>query len=255
MMPPSPPSSPSPTSGSIRAPGGRALVLLPTYNEADNLRALTRAIFAAAPEVEVMVLDDASPDGTGELADALAKREPRLHVVHRPRKEGLGAAYVDGFRRALAGPWDYVVQMDADFSHPPDEVPVLLEKALHADLVLGSRWVKGGGTKNWPWRRRVLSRGGSWYARAVLGVGVRDLTGGFKCFRRQVLEAIDLSALHATGYAFQIEVTYRALQLGFRVAESPITFVERCYGQSKMSGNIFLEALATVPRLRFGGAR
>ena len=247
---PAPPAQPAAPTGRARA-----VVLLPTYNEADNLKAILRAIFAAAPQVDVMVLDDNSPDGTGALADALARREPRLQVVHRKKKAGLGAAYVEGFRRALAGPWQYVLQMDADFSHPPEQVPVLLARAeAGVDLVLGSRWVPGGGTKNWPWRRRFISRGGSLYARTVLGVGVRDLTGGFKCFRRQVLEAIDFTRLHATGYAFQIEVTYRALKLGFVVAESPITFVERSQGVSKMDGNIFVEAFFTVPRLRFGGA-
>lgn len=228
-----------------------AVVLLPTYNEADNLNAIVKAILAAAP-VDVMVLDDNSPDGTGAMADALAKDEPRLRVVHRRKKAGLAAAYIDGFRRALAGDWQYVVQMDADFSHPPEVLPRLLGLAQRHDVVLGSRWVPGGGTKNWPLRRRLLSRGGSWYARTILGVGVRDLTGGFKCFRRKVLEALDLSAIDAAGYAFQIEITYRALQRGFDVVEAPITFVERSAGASKMNGNIFWEAVVAVPALRFG---
>jgi dolichol-phosphate mannosyltransferase len=232
----------------------RAVVLLPTYNEKDNLGRIVPAILAAAP-VDVLVLDDNSPDGTGQLAAAMAKQEPRVKVVHRPQKAGLGAAYRDGFTQALAADYAQVLQMDADFSHPPEHLPEMLRLAGEADVVLGSRWVPGGGTQNWPWRRQVLSQMGSLYARTILGVHVRDLTGGFKCFNRHVLRAIDLKRITSTGYAFQIEMTYRAIQKGFKVVESPITFVERAEGVSKMSRGIIVEAVLKVPGLRFGGRR
>lgn len=228
----------------------RAVVLLPTFNEAENIRAIVPAVLAAAP-VDVMVLDDNSPDGTGRIAADLARNNPRVQVVHRPSKRGLGAAYIDGFRRALRQGYQRIVEMDADFSHPPDRLPQLIELADEHDLVLGSRWVKGGGTRNWPLPRQIISRGGSLYARSILGVDIRDLTGGFKCFRRQVLEALDLDAIHSSGYAFQIEVTYRVLKLGFSVMEMPIIFVEREEGTSKMSRRIFLEAVRRVPQLRW----
>jgi dolichol-phosphate mannosyltransferase len=230
----------------------RAVVLLPTYNEAENLPRIVPAILAAAP-VDVMILDDASPDGTGQLADALATG-PRVTVVHRPGKQGLGRAYLDGFARALAAGYERIIEMDADFSHQPKYLPELLRLAEEHDLVLGSRWVAGGGTENWPWLRRCISRGGSLYARTWLGVPIRDLTGGFKCFRREVLEAIDLESIKTTGYAFQIEMTFRALKRGFRVKETPIVFVERAGGISKMSRRIVLEALLKVPRIRLEGA-
>ncbi|HET6345802.1 MAG TPA: polyprenol monophosphomannose synthase [Myxococcota bacterium] len=228
----------------------RAVVLLPTYNEIENLPRIVPAILKAAP-VDVMILDDNSPDGTGTVADELAAKEPRVKVVHRAGKEGLGAAYLDGFRRALAAGYERILEMDADFSHPPGHLQELVRLSDDYDLVLGSRWVKGGGTKNWPLSRQIISRMGSLYARTVLGVPVRDLTGGFKCFRREVLEGIDLSSIKTTGYAFQIEMTYRAIQRGFKVVESPIIFVEREQGVSKMSRRIVIEAVMKVPRLRF----
>ncbi len=235
---------------SLPKDAARAVVLLPTYNERENLPAIVPAILSAAP-VDVWILDDNSPDGTGALADELALENGRVRVTHRPDKQGLGKAYLDGFRRALDAGYERIIEMDADFSHPPEVLPELLRLSEEYDLVLGSRWVDGGGVENWPWRRRVLSRGGSFYARTCLGVSVRDLTGGFKCFRREVLEALDLDAVTTSGYAFQIEVTYRALKKGFRVIETPITFIEREQGVSKMSRSIIWEAVLRVPRLRF----
>jgi dolichol-phosphate mannosyltransferase len=228
----------------------RAVICLPTYNERENLEPITEAILAATPEVDVLVIDDGSPDGTGVLADELAAREPRVHVLHRARKEGLGKAYLAGFDWALARGYALVLEMDADFSHDPRYLPALLAKAGEADLVLGSRYVAGGGTVNWGLGRRLLSRGGSLYARTILGVSVRDLTGGFKCFRREVLEAIDLPTVECSGYAFQIELTYRTLRRGFRVAEVPIVFTDRRVGQSKMSRRIVLEAIRKVWTIR-----
>ena len=202
--------------------------------------------------VRVLVIDDNSPDGTGELADRLAAELPFVSVLHRPKKDGLGPAYLAGFRRALADGVRYVLEMDCDFSHDPADVPRLIDACVQgADLALGSRYVPGGGTENWGFGRRFVSIGGSWYARVLLGVPIRDLTGGFKCYRRAVLERIDLDAVHSKGYAFQIETTYRALRAGFRVVEVPIRFSDRTAGQSKMSRAIVLEAVARVPALRF----
>jgi dolichol-phosphate mannosyltransferase len=227
------------------------MVCLPTYNERDNLEPMLHALGdALGPDDRVLVIDDNSPDGTGELADRLAGELGFVDVLHRERKEGLGPAYLAGFRRALAAGAEYVVEIDCDFSHDPTDVPRLLAAAAEADLVLGSRYVPGGGVANWGPGRRVVSAGGSLYARLVLGVRVRDLTGGFKCIRRSVLEAIDLDAIHAKGYAFQIETTYRALRKGFRVVEVPIRFVDREVGRSKMSRAIVLEAVWKVPLLR-----
>ena len=228
----------------------RALICLPTYNERENLGPITEAILAAAPDVDVLVIDDGSPDGTGLLADELAAREPRVHVLHRAKKEGLGKAYLAGFDWALARDYGLVLEMDADFSHDPGYLPAMLAKAQEADLVLGSRYVPGGGTVNWGFGRKILSRGGSLYARTILGVRVRDLTGGFKCFRREVLEAIELGTVECSGYAFQIELTYRAILRGFRVAEIPIVFADRRVGQSKMSRRIVLEAIGKVWGMR-----
>ena len=227
-----------------------ALVCLPTYDEADNLRPIVEAILAASPEVDVLVIDDDSPDGTGRLADEIAAREPRVQALHRSGKEGLGKAYLAGFAWALQRGYALVLEMDADFSHDPRYLPALLEAARRADLVLGSRNVPGGGTVNWGLGRRLLSRGGSLYARLILGLGIRDLTGGFKCFRREVLEAIDLPTVECSGYAFQIELTYRAVRKGFRVAEIPIVFADRRVGQSKMSRRIVLEAVRKVWSIR-----
>ena len=227
----------------------RAIVLLPTYNERLNLGRIVPAILAAAP-VDIMVLDDHSPDGTGALAEELKKQHPRLQVVHRAAKLGLGAAYLDGFSRALAAGYERIIEMDADFSHPVDKLVPMLTLSRQYDLVLGSRWVRGGGTEHWPRSRQIISRLGSLYARTLLGVKVRDLTGGFKCFRREVLEAMDLQSVVTSGYAFQIEMTYLALRLGFSVHEMPIVFVERQRGVSKMSRAIVMEAIAKVPQIR-----
>ena len=227
-----------------------ALVCLPTYNEAENLDPICRAILAASPALEILVIDDNSPDGTGAIADRLAAEEPRVHVLHRAGKEGLGKAYLAGFAWALERGYRLVLEMDADFSHDPKHLPEMLAAARDADLVLGSRYVPGGGTANWGLGRRVLSRGGSLYARTILGLSIRDLTGGFKCFRREVLEAIDLGSVACTGYAFQIELTYRAIRRGFRVVEVPIVFADRRVGQSKMSKKIVLEALRKVWSIR-----
>jgi dolichol-phosphate mannosyltransferase len=230
--------------------GNRACVVLPTYDERENLPRIVPAILAASPILDVLVVDDNSPDGTGALADAMAKEEPRVRVLHRARKEGLGRAYLAGFADALAAGYGRILEMDADFSHDPGRLPAML--ATDADLVLGSRYVKGGSTVNWGFGRRLLSRGGSLYARTILGLPVRDLTGGFKCFRRKVLEGLELQSVRSTGYAFQIELTYRAVRRGFTVVEIPITFADRRVGQSKMSRRIVAEALWMVWKIRFG---
>jgi dolichol-phosphate mannosyltransferase len=228
----------------------RATVCLPTYNERENLEAMVGALLERlGPDDRVLVIDDGSPDGTGELADGLAAREPRVAVLHRTTKEGLGPAYLAGFRRALADGADLVLEMDCDFSHDPGDVPRLIAAAADADLVLGSRYVRGGRVENWTLGRRVVSRAGSLYAQVLLLVRLRDLTGGFKCYRREVLERIDLGAVSARGYAFQIETTYRTLRAGFRVVEVPITFTDREAGTSKMSRSIVLEAIWRVPLL------
>ena len=227
----------------------RATICLPTYNERENLERMIRALEAVG--ARVLVIDDSSPDGTGEIADRLAAELDWVGVLHRERKEGLGPAYLAGFRHALADGAELVLEMDCDFSHDPADVPRLIAAAEDgADLVLGSRYVEGGSIGDWGIVRRVVSAGGSWYARLMLGVPIRDLTGGFKCFRRRVLESIDLEAVDTRGYAFQIEMTYRALRNGFRVVEVPIRFVDRTHGGSKMSRTIVLEAVRKVPELR-----
>ena len=229
----------------------RTVICLPTYDERENLEPMVRALGDLDLEgLEVLVIDDASPDGTGELADRLSVELPWVHVLHRERKEGLGPAYLAGFRRALELGADLVFELDCDFSHDPADVPRLVATADEADLVLGSRYVSGGGTRNWGLLRRFVSRGGSLYAQALLQLGIRDLTGGFKCYRRKVLDTIDLDAISSLGYAFQIETTYRALRAGFRVVEVPITFADREVGGSKMSKAIVLEAVWKVPLLR-----
>jgi dolichol-phosphate mannosyltransferase len=228
----------------------RALVCLPTYDERENLPPMVEAILASVPQVDILVVDDNSPDGTGQVADGIAAREPRVHVLHRRGKEGLGKAYLAAFAWALARDYGLVLEMDCDFSHDPKYLPAMLARAEQADLVLGSRYVEGGGTVNWGLTRKVISRGGSFYARTILGLPVRDLTGGFKCFRREVLEAIDLPSVECTGYAFQIELTFRAFRKGFRVAEIPIVFADRRVGQSKMSRRIVLEAVRKVWSIR-----
>jgi dolichol-phosphate mannosyltransferase len=228
-------------------------VCLPTYNERENIEPMVEELGAVldTSQDRVLVIDDASPDGTGELADRLASERPWLDVLHRPRKEGLGPAYIAGFRRGLAEGAELLLEMDCDFSHDPKDVPRLIEAAADTDLVLGSRYVRGGGTVGWGLSRRIISRGGCLYAQIILGVRVRDLTGGFKCFRRETLEAIDLDALSARGYAFQIETTYRVLRAEKRVREIPIRFSERRVGSSKMSRSIVLEAVWKVPVLRW----
>lgn len=228
------------------------LVIVPTYNERENLEALATEVLARLPTADLLIVDDNSPDGTGALAEALRAREPRIEVVHRPGKLGLGTAYLAGFRHGLARGYDYLVEMDCDFSHDPQYLPALIERArAGADLVLGSRYVAEGGTRNWSWSRRAISRGGNLYARAVLGLPIEDLTGGFKCFRRAVLEQVGLDEVRSEGYAFQIELTYRAWRRGFRIEELPIVFVDRRVGQSKMSRRIVGEAVWMVWRVRW----
>jgi dolichol-phosphate mannosyltransferase len=227
----------------------RATLCLPTYNERENLEPMLRAL--APTGVRVLVVDDNSPDGTGELADRFAAELDFVDVLHRERKEGLGPAYLAGFRRALADGADLVLEMDCDFSHDPQDVPRLLAAIeAGADVALGSRYVDGGRIDNWGAMRRFVSAGGSFYSRVLLGVPVRDLTGGFKCIRREVLESVDLDAIRSRGYAFQIELTYRALRKGFRVVEVPIRFTDRREGRSKMSRAIVAEAIWKVPLLR-----
>ena len=227
------------------------MVCLPTYNERENLEAMVSALGEVLPQDgRILVIDDNSPDGTGEIADRLAAERDDVDVLHRGRKEGLGPAYLAGFRRALELGADLVMEMDCDFSHDPKDVPRLLEAAGDADVVLGSRYVAGGGTTNWGLLRRLISRGGSLYAQILLGLRVRDLTGGFKVYRRAVLETIDLGAIQSKGYAFQIETTYRAIKAGFRVVEVPIIFADREVGGSKMSRSIVIEAIWKVPALR-----
>jgi dolichol-phosphate mannosyltransferase len=230
-------------------------LVLPTYNEAENVE---RIVAAALPQLastglehRILVVDDSSPDGTGEIAERLAAEHAEVEVLHRPGKQGIGPAYLAGFAHALARGADLVMEMDSDFSHDPADIPRLVAAARDADLVLGSRYVDGGGVTDWGLARRLISRGGSLYARLLLGVPVRDLTGGFKCFRRAVLETLDLSQVGTDGYGFQIEVTYRALRAGFRVVEVPILFRDRRVGASKMSARIALEAFWKVPVLRW----
>ena len=229
--------------------------MLPTYNEAENVEAIVRAalpnLASTGLEHRVLVVDDGSPDGTGEIADRLAAEIANVEVLHRSHKQGIGPAYLAGFRHAMAAGADLLLEMDADFSHDPAALPGLIEAADRADLVLGSRYVPGGGVTDWGLGRRLVSRGGSLYARVLLGVPVRDLTGGFKCFRREVLERLDLEAVGTDGYGFQIEMTYRAIRAGFRVEEVPIVFRDRRVGASKMSARIALEAFLKVPALRF----
>jgi dolichol-phosphate mannosyltransferase len=230
----------------------KAVVCLPTYNERENLERMVRALGDVLPaDARVLVIDDNSPDGTGRLADELAAELGFVDVLHRTRKEGLGPAYIAGFKQALASDAELVLEMDCDFSHTPADVVRLIAAAESADLVLGSRYVQGGGVDgSWGLARRIVSRGGSLYASLVLGVRVRDLTGGFKCFRRRVLETIDLDRVGSRGYAFQIELTYRAVRAGFTVVEVPIRFVDRDAGTSKMSRSIVAEAIWKVPLLR-----
>jgi dolichol-phosphate mannosyltransferase len=234
----------------------RVLIVVPTYNERDNVADVVTRFLAAAPGLELLFVDDNSPDGTGALLDDIAARDPRVHVLHRAGKLGLGTAYLDGFRWGLARDYAILVEMDADFSHDPRYLPELLARArAGADVVVGSRYVDGGGTINWGVGRQVISRGGSLYARTILGVGVRDLTSGFIAWRRPALEALDLGAVTSNGYSFQIEMKYRAIAAGLTVVEVPIVFVDRRVGQSKMSRALFAEALLKVWKLRLGVRR
>jgi dolichol-phosphate mannosyltransferase len=230
----------------------KKIVVVPTYNEKENIERLIRAVLAVDPETEVLVADDNSPDGTGAIVDAIAATEPRVHALHRPGKGGIGPAYLAGFQRAIELGADFIVQMDADFSHPVDALPSFYEAMQRYDLVLGSRYIDGITVVNWPMNRLLISYFGNLYARKVLGgLPVQDATGGYKCWRREVLEAIDLSSVLSNGYAFQVEMTYRAWRLGYRVKETPIIFADRREGESKMDLSIALEALTIVWRLRF----
>jgi dolichol-phosphate mannosyltransferase len=226
----------------------RATICLPTYNESENLESMLRVL--GEHDVRVLVIDDNSPDGTGRLADRLAQELDYVDVLHRPRKEGLGPAYIAGFHHALADGAERILEMDCDFSHDPKDVPRLIAATEEADLAIGSRYVEGGETANWGAVRRAVSAGGSLYARVLLSVPIRDLTAGFKCYRAEALRAIDLDAVHSKGYAFQIETAYRTLRAGFRVVEVPIKFVDREVGGSKMSQTIVLEAIWKVPAIR-----
>ena len=224
----------------------RTVVVIPTYDEADNIEAILDRLHAANPVVDALVVDDASPDGTGKLADARAEDDPRVHVLHRAGKAGLGAAYVAGFEWAIERGYDVLVEMDADGSHAPEQLPRLLAALSDADVVLGSRWVRGGAVHNWPLRRKVLSLGGNLYTQLALGIRLRDATGGFRAYRRAVLESMELRDVISQGYCFQVDLAWRAVRGGFRIVEVPITFVEREHGESKMSGDIVTEALRKV---------
>ena len=230
----------------ISLESSRVLVVIPTYDERDNLELILQRLFDVNPQVNALVVDDGSPDGTGELADKLSSEDDRVQVLHRPRKAGLGAAYVAGFGWALGRGYDVLVEMDADGSHAPEQLPRLLAPLVDADLVLGSRWVRGGAVQNWPLRRKILSRGGNVYVRLALGIGLHDATGGYRAYRRGVLEALDLTTISSQGYCFQVDLAWRAVRAGFRVVEVPITFAERERGTSKMSGDIVREALGKV---------
>ncbi len=229
----------------------KALVIIPTYNESENVSPISEAVFAAAPDVEILFVDDNSPDGTGRLIDTLVQNEARIHVLHRQTKDGLGRAYLAGFKWALSHDYEFIMEMDADFSHDPKAIPQFLEAACDADLVLGSRYVGGIRILNWPLSRLMLSRGAGVYVKLITGMPFTDPTGGFKCFRRRVFEAIDLDHIDSNGYSFQVEMTHRAWMKGFKIIETPIVFEERRSGESKMSQRIVFEALGEVWRLFF----
>ncbi|MBP3043127.1 polyprenol monophosphomannose synthase [Arthrobacter jiangjiafuii] len=231
----------------------RVLTIIPTYNEIESLPKTLQRLRAAVPDSDVLIADDNSPDGTGDYADGIAAVDPQVHVLHRKGKEGLGAAYIAGFRWGLERDYDVLVEMDADGSHKPEQLPLLLAAAEDgADLVIGSRWVPGGSVVNWPLHRKILSRGGSTYSRLMLGVRVRDITAGYRAFRRTTLEKLDLGAVESVGYGFQVDMTFRVARLGLQIREVPITFVEREFGASKMSGNIVFEAMANVTKWGLG---
>ena len=226
----------------------RAVVVVPTYNEIDNLAQVVDRIRRSVPDVDVLVVDDGSPDGTGDLADRLAAEDAHVRVVHRSVKEGLGAAYVEGFRVALDSGYELIGEMDADGSHQPEQLPRLFDAIRSADVVIGSRWVPGGSVVNWPWHRRALSRGGNLYTRALLGIAIRDATAGFRLYRRRALETVQLERVQSFGYVFQVELVYRALRAGLRVVEVPIEFVEREHGDSKMTPEVARESLVRITR-------
>ena len=227
----------------------RVLTIIPTYNEIESLPKTLQRLRAAVPDSDVLIADDNSPDGTGAYADEIAAVDPQVHVLHRKGKEGLGAAYIAGFRWGLERDYDVLVEMDADGSHKPEQLPLLLAAAeTGADLVIGSRWVPGGSVVNWPLHRKILSRGGSTYSRLMLGIGVRDITAGYRAFQRTTLEKLDLNAVESVGYGFQVDMTFRVARLGLTIQEVPVTFVEREFGASKMSGNIVFEAMANVTK-------
>jgi dolichol-phosphate mannosyltransferase len=227
----------------------KTLVVVPTYNERDNLRPLAQRLLALPTPVDLLVVDDNSPDGTGKLADELAEKYPSIHALHRTEKSGLGRAYVAGFKWALERGYEFVFELDGDFSHNPDDIPMFLEAAQNADLVLGSRYINGIRIVNWPLRRLVLSKSAATYVRVITGMPITDPTGGYKCFRRRALEAVKLDEIHSNGYSFQIEMTHKLWRQGMRVVEVPIVFTERFHGHSKMSGHIIREALIMVWRL------
>ena len=230
----------------------KKLIVIPTYNEAENIEPLIEEILETVPDVNILVVDDYSPDGTGEIVEGLAKKDNRINLLSRTKKEGLGRAYVAGFKWALNHGYDIICQMDSDFSHQPRHLPTFFDTIKECDVVLGSRYIPGGETEGWPLRRKLLSKGGNLYARTILGLPFSDLTGGFKCFRKKVLKAINLDEVGAQGYAFQMEMTYRAFKKGFKIKEIPIVFPDRLRGESKLSGSIFWESLAIPWRLRFG---
>jgi dolichol-phosphate mannosyltransferase len=227
---------------------GRVLVVVPTYNEAENVRLITGRLRGAVPEVDLLIADDNSPDGTGQIADELAAADPQIHVLHRPGKQGLGAAYIAGFGWARDHHYDAVVEMDADGSHAPEELPLLLKALVDADVVIGSRWVRGGKVINWPFRRLVLSRGANIYTRMALGMPVKDATGGYRIYRMPVLDKIEVDSVNSQGYCFQVDLSWRAYRAGFRVVEVPITFAEREHGVSKMDSSIIKEAFVSVAK-------
>ncbi|MBV9257436.1 MAG: polyprenol monophosphomannose synthase [Ktedonobacteraceae bacterium] len=232
----------------------KTLIIIPTYNEVENLQSLLADIFSYAPEIHILIVDDNSPDGTGKLADEMSAQNPRISVMHRTGKLGLGTAYIAGFKYAIANGYDAAFEMDADFSHDPKYLPDFLKAIKSADLVIGSRYIKGGSTPNWSLLRRFISGGGNIYTRLVLGISVHDCTAGYRCYRREVLENLDLDTVQALGYAFQVEMAYRVFKKGYRIVETPIVFMDRRLGQSKMSGNIFIEGFISVLRMRFNKA-
>jgi dolichol-phosphate mannosyltransferase len=230
----------------------KTLIIIPTYNEVDNLRPLLQELFTYAPQTDVLIVDDNSPDGTGQLADEIHNENPKVHVMHRAGKLGLGTAYIAGFKYAIEHDYDAAFEMDADFSHDPRYLPDFLNKIEQADLVIGSRYIPGGDTPNWSFSRRFISGGGNLFARFMLGMPVHDCTAGYRCYRREVLESIGLDTIETQGYGFQVEMAYRVKQQGFKIVETPIIFMDRRVGKSKMSRTIFLEAFTYVLRTRFG---